>query len=163
MALLIAATWSVGVAAQEPPKNPKPTKPAARPASAPAPKAAPAEPLLTREELRACMERQKRLREQTDRVSQLQAELQKEKSEILSDGEALKNELTTLDRSNVAAVESYNARAAARDQRINGFEPRVTDFNAKVQALNDERSGFSRDCENRRFDERDEKALQKNP
>lgn len=162
----MAAVWSVGVVAQEPPKTPKPTKPAARPAPAPAPKAAPAapaEPLLTREELRACMERKTRLREQTDRVSQLQTELQKEKSEILSDGEALKNELTTLDRSNVAAVESYNARATARDQRINGFEPRVSDFNAKVQALNDERSGYSRDCENRRFDERDEKALQKNP
>ncbi|WP_157548799.1 hypothetical protein [Piscinibacter sakaiensis] len=149
-------------AADPPPAKPAP-KPAARPAAkAPAP-AAPAkarDPLLTREQLAACMARQERVRQQGDEARQLQGALEREKTELLQEGEALKAALSTLDRSDVASVDAYNARAAARDQRIDAFEPRVKAFNAQAEALQAERAGYSRDCENRRFDEKDEKALQ---
>lgn len=139
---------------------PKPQKPAARPVPKSGP-GKPIEPVLSREELKECMDRQARLRENTAQASQAQGELEREKAEIQRDGEALKADLGTLDRSDAAAVEAYNARASARDRRIDAFEPRVNEFNTRVQALADERAAFTRLCENRRFDEKDEKALQK--
>lgn len=158
LGIALLASASFNAAAQDGQK-PAP-KPAAKPAAKPS-AGKPLEPLLTREELRACMDRQAKVRTHTEQASALQAALQKEKADILSEGEALKADLSALDRANPAAVEAYNTRATARDQRISAFEPKVADFNAKVQALNDERASYSRDCENRRFDERDEKALSK--
>ena len=161
--VLVAGLAAAGAAwAADPPKTSKPQKPASR--TAPPPKSGPGkplEPLLSREELRDCMDRQTRLREQTAQASQVQAELEREKGEIQRDGETLKAELGTLDRADAAAVEGYNARASARDRRIDAFEPRVGEFNTRVQALADDRAAFTRLCENRKFDEKDEKALQK--
>lgn len=170
--MLVAALGAVlaaGATVAAEPAKPVPAKPAA---TKPTPKATrnaappftpgkPIEPLLSRDELRACMERQTRLRELTTETTQLQETLGQEKAEILRDGETLKADLANLDRSDVAAVSSYNARAVARDQRIDAFEPRVKDFNAKAEALAADRAAYARQCENRKFDEKDEKALSK--
>lgn len=159
--LVLALCVGAGAAwAADPPKPAKAQKPAPKPAPKFAP-GKPIEPVMSREELRECMDRQAKLRENTAQASQSQGELEREKSEIQRDGEALKAELVTLDRSDAAAVEAYNARASARDRRIDAFEPRVAEFNTRVQALADERAAFTRLCENRKFDEKDEKALQK--
>jgi hypothetical protein len=165
LAGLLTSLAAASAGAAEPPAT-KP-QPAAKPSSrspGPTPKTGPGkpiEPLLSREELRDCMERQARLRESTAQAAVLQAELEREKAEILREGDALKADLGTLDRSDAAAVESYNSRATARDRRIDTFEPRVAEFNAKAQGLSDDRAAFTRLCENRKFDEKDEKALQK--
>lgn len=161
--LLTSLSAAAAGAAEPPATKPKPAaKPTSRsPGPTPSTPGKPIEPLLTREELRDCLERQNRLRESTAQLAALQAELEREKAELLREGEALKADLGTLDRSDAAAVERYNGRATARDRRIDAFEPRVAEFNAKAQGLSDDRAAFARQCENRKFDEKDEKALQK--
>ncbi len=119
----------------------------------------PIEPLLSRDELRACMARQKHNKEQADKVTRLQSEVQAEKQELQRGGEAMKAELASLDRSNAEAVKAYNDRSAARNQRIAEFEKRIDEFNASVNAFDEGRAVYGRDCENRKFDEKDEKAL----
>lgn len=170
--LLAAGLTGAPVVAAEPAKPAKPTatkpaaasKPAAKPgrnAAPPSTPGKPIEPLLSREELQACMARQTRLRELTTETTQLQDTLSREKAEILRDGETLKADLVTLDRADAAAVASYNARAVARDQRIDAFEPRVKDYNTKAETLVADRAAYTSQCENRKFDEKDEKALTK--
>ena len=109
------------------------------------------------------MSRQDKVREQNAEAGRLQAELEREKTELLKDGEVLKADLANLDRTDAAVVEAYNKRAIARDERIAAFEPRLNAFNAKVESLNAERAAYTSDCINRKYDEKDEKALKKQP
>lgn len=162
-AAVLALSGAGAVRAADPPARPAAAKPAARPAAkpAPVPRSAPKprEPLLTREQLAACMSQQERVRTANAEASQAQADLEREKAELLKEGEELKTLLASIDRSDPAAVEAYNQRATARDQRIDAFEPRVKAFNEKVESISAERAAFARDCQDKRFDEKDEKAI----
>lgn len=136
----------------------KPAKPARSKAPAFVP-GKPIEPLLTRDELRDCLARQRSNREHTDDVSKMKADIDREKTELAQGSEALKAELATLDRGNAEAVAGYNSRVAERGQRVGAFEQLIADFNARVVALEADRTSFKNDCESRKFDEKDEKAL----
>ena len=116
-------------------------------------------PLLTRAELRDCMARQGRVRAQGDETIKLQAELDREKAEVTAMGAALKEQLAALDRTSTDAVAAYNLQAQAVDKRAGDYNALTPAFNAKLEALKNERDAFAKACENRRFDEKDEIAI----
>lgn len=118
-------------------------------------------PLLTRNELRACLERQDKLRVETDALAKERAAREAEKDALKASGEALKAELETLDRTSVEAVEQYNAKASARDQAVDAFQAGAAAYNERAQALAAQRQAFAQACENRRYDEDDELAIRK--
>lgn len=169
--LLVAATLAVCVPtvalSQSNPATPaKPAaksavKPAAKPASKSGSFGQGKGPLLTREELRSCMAQQERIRTQNEAATRERETLEKEKADIVQDGQALKDQLATLDRTNKDAVTQYNEAVTARDKRIDAFEARMPEFNGKVEALQKERQAFAGQCDNRRYDEDDEIAIRK--
>jgi len=123
--------------------------------------AKPGGPLLTRNELRACLLLQDRIRDGNAEATREREALEKEKAEIVQQGEALKVQLDTLDRSSQEAVDKYNAEAVGRDKRIDAFEARMGPFNQKVEALGADREAWSKGCENRRYDELDEAQIKR--
>ncbi len=118
-------------------------------------------PLLSRAELRACFAQQDRIRAQNETAARERELLDKERTELVQQGNALKEQLAALDRTSQEAVDKYNAQAVQRDQRIDALEARMPAFNEKLEALANERDAFSRRCENRRYDELDEIAVRK--
>lgn len=116
-------------------------------------------PLLTRAELRECMARDARVRTQTDETVKLQAQMDKEKTEVTQLGATLKAQAEALDRTSAEAVNAYNEQAQAFDKRVDAYNAGTPAFNAKVEALQREREAFVKGCENRRFDEKDEIAI----
>jgi len=118
-------------------------------------------PLLTRAQLRDCMALQERRQAEAGESTKLRADMEREKAELLRDGEALKEQLAALDRTSQEAVDQYNERATARDKRIDAFEGRASDFNKRVEAAQALNAQFAANCENRRFDEADEIAIRK--
>ena len=116
---------------------------------------------LTREQLRGCIAQQTRLAQQDAELQKDQAALGAAKAELASSGAALKPELEALDRTSAEAVNAYNERATARDQRIDDYEARVPRFNERVEAARIEREAFSKGCDNRRYFEDDEIAIRK--
>jgi hypothetical protein len=116
-------------------------------------------PLLTRAELRECMARDGRVRAQGDETIKLQARMDQEKAEVTRLGAALKERLDALDRTSADAVNAYNEQALAFDKRVDAYNAGTPAFNAKVDALKSEREAFAKNCENRRFDEKDEIAI----
>lgn len=116
-------------------------------------------PLLTRNELRACLQRQERIRVETQSVGRDRGAIEAAQAELLRSGDEIKAELAALDRTNVEAVEKYVARAQARDKRIDEHTAAADAFNARVGALQAEREAFSAACDNRRYDEADENAI----
>lgn len=117
-------------------------------------------PLLTRAQLRECMAQQERMRVMTEEAVALQTQFNAEKADLAQQGVVLKEELAVLDRTNVQAVEQYNAKAAARDKAIDAFEAGTEGYNKRVKRLTMEREIFVSGCENRRYDEKDEIAIQ---
>ncbi len=118
-------------------------------------------PLLTREELRACMAAQTKMHEQREELTKLQGQLTAEKEDIVRTGSELKEQLAALDRTNREAIVAYTEANAARDKRIDAFELSSTAYNDKVQASETADAAYKKDCENRRFDEKDETAIKK--
>jgi hypothetical protein len=116
-------------------------------------------PLLSRAELRDCMSRDRKVRSLGDDMVKLQAEMDKEKTEVTRAGATLKEQLDALDRTNAEAVNAYNEQTLAFDKRVDAYNAGTPAFNAKVDALKIEREAFAKGCENRRFDEKDEIAI----
>jgi hypothetical protein len=118
-------------------------------------------PLLTRAELRECLNLQPRLRSLSDEVVAAQAALDKQKAELVEHGAALKEQLAALDRTSAEAVDAYNKRVQEHEQRVDAYNAQTPVFNAKVEHLQAQRSAFAKGCENRDFDEKDEIAIRK--
>ena len=118
-------------------------------------------PLLTRDELRQCMALHDRTRAQRDEITRLQQQIAQDKDEIARRGDELKEQTTWLDRYSEPAVAQYNEQAQARDKMIDAYETRVAAHNAQAEALKTDSAAFTKNCGNRRYDEKDELAIQK--
>lgn len=135
---------------------------AAAAAQTPVPKGKkPPGPLMTRAELRACFEQRDQIRDRNEALARERAELDKEQTELVALGDALRARLETMDRADPMAVSSYNADAAERDRRIDAFEARMPGFNERAEALAREREARARRCDNRHYDELDEIAIRR--
>jgi hypothetical protein len=118
-------------------------------------------PLLTRNELRECLAIEAKVLENTQSAAREREQLEKEKAELIRQGDVLKAELETLDRTSAEAIEAYRGRMLARDKAIDEFDARSDAFNARVGGLDADRATFKQRCDNRRFDQADEAALRK--
>jgi len=165
LALALALTgWALPASAAEPAQATKPVtrpaaKPAAKPAEKPAAKTVGTGPLLTRAELRECMAQQDRNRSDATTLEAEAAKVTEEKARLIAQGDELKQQLAALDRTSAEAVDKYNAQAAARDAAVDAFNTRSSDFNNRVEAAQKVRAAYTKACENRSYDERDENAI----
>jgi hypothetical protein len=112
-------------------------------------------PILTRDELRTCLQQQDKLKADEDGILGEQRDLDAEKAAIAQQESALKGELAGLDRTAASAVEGYNAKAVEHERRIDAYNQRSRPFNAKVQAWQGERERWVTACSNRRYKEDD--------
>ena len=117
--------------------------------------------LLTKEQLRTCMNQQAHLAQRSEAMLTEQAALTATKAEIGRSGEALKAKLDSVDRTSADAVAAYNDEAQARDKAIDAYQDRVAAFNASVDAAKVERDAYGPACANRRFFADDEIAIRK--
>lgn len=118
-------------------------------------------PLLTRAELRECLNLQIRLRGVAEELVAAQAALDKEKSELAQRKATLADGLATLDRTSAPAVDAYNASVLEHEKGVDAYNAKTPAFNAKAAGLQEQRGAFAKGCENRDFDEKDEIAIRK--
>jgi hypothetical protein len=112
-------------------------------------------PILTRNELRACLAHQDKLKAETSDVLSLQRALDDDKADIARRQSTLEAERTALDRTSQPAVDGHNARARDLDQRIDAYNARNASFNTRADALRTQRDAWERDCGDRRYFEDD--------
>ena len=117
--------------------------------------------MLTKEQLRGCVNLKARMAQQDDELTREQTALAATKDEIGRSGDALKSRLEALDRNNAEAVAAYNEQAEGRDKQIDDYQTRVTAFNTRVEAGKTDRDAYAKGCDNRRFFEDDEIAIRK--
>lgn len=117
--------------------------------------------LLTRNELRACLAQEVRVRDLNKEAIALQQSLDGDKAEIGRRTDELRQSLEMLDRTSEEAVSSYKAKSAEHDQLIDAYNAKLPTFNAKADALNAEREAFAKDCADRPYDEGDFFAIKR--
>lgn len=160
--LAVAMSSAVGAALAADPAPNAPRRNEPRRAPAPAQMQSPPrpiEPLLSREQLRSCMALQARNRQLAQDARENQVRLTSERDELKRLGDALQVDATTLDRTSEEAVAAYNGRVADRERRVSELERAVASFNQMAGAHEQGRLAYARDCENRKFDDKDEKAI----
>lgn len=118
-------------------------------------------PLMSRAELRECLAIESRVLDGTRSAGQERERLEKEKAELIGQGELLKAEFAALDQNSLEALEAHRSKALARDKAIDEFDVRSSAFNDRVGALDADRATFRQRCDNRRFDQADEAAIRK--
>lgn len=118
-------------------------------------------PLLTRAELRECLNLQTRQRGAAQELVVAQAALDKEKADLAQRKALLADELAALDRTSAAAVDAYNASVLEHERNVDAYNGKTPAFNAKAAGLQEQRAAFAKGCENRDFDEKDELAIRK--
>jgi len=116
---------------------------------------------LTKEQLRACIAQQDKVKAQDAELLKEQAEIAAQKTEIARVGDELKAQLEAVDRTSAEAVAGYNDAVTARDRQIDAYQARVSAFNANVDANHAAHDGFAQGCSNRRYFEEDETAIRK--
>lgn len=131
------------------------TKPASKPKPPPAPK------LLTRAELRACMEQEAKLKGLREDYTRRHEALEKAKADLQTETQALKQALETLDRTSEAAVNEYRNRVALHDNTVDDYNARVPEFNAAAGVLQGEEASYTQNCAGRSFEEGDELAIKR--
>jgi hypothetical protein len=160
--VLALALGSVPAQAAEPAASkPAASKPAPKPPIRKPAKDAPPADLLTRDELRACIDQDARLKGVRQDLAGQRTALDKDQAEIESENQAMKQALETLDRTNEPAVQAYQARVAANDQRIDAFNARLKPFNTAATTLREDDMAYTRNCAGRPFEERDELAIKR--
>ncbi|HEY4069610.1 MAG TPA: hypothetical protein VGM74_22065 [Burkholderiaceae bacterium] len=118
-------------------------------------------PVLTRDQLRSCLALKVRAAKQDDELVKEQASITALKDDLVRRGDANKAELEALDRSNEEAVAAYNDKATTRDKQIDDYQARVNAFNARVEAGQADHDSYAKGCNNRRYFEDDEAAINK--
>lgn len=87
-------------------------------------------------------------------------QLEKEKAELVRQGEELKAQFAAL-TAPASRRSSSTARMPSRATAPSTPRGAHREFNARLTRLGEERAGFSQRCDNRRFDELDEADIRK--
>lgn len=129
------------------------------PAKAAAPKAKPN--VMTRDELRACMNEQDRLKEARTRVEQEQVALDQQRDQVKVLDAELQKKIAAFDPAVEGAKKALEDEATKRDDAADAYNARLRALREKSQAHNTEQQAWVEKCANRNFDEMDEAAIKK--
>jgi uncharacterized coiled-coil protein SlyX len=115
--------------------------------------------VMTREELRACLD-------ERDAIAAERAAVQKENAALGAlQGDIKRGETTiaerraTLDPADAAAATALQADIARHDEGVEQFNSRLRALKEKNQALETRRAAYVQRCETRPYDEMDEAAI----
>ncbi|MEN9544504.1 MAG: hypothetical protein RLZZ598_1337 [Pseudomonadota bacterium] len=148
--------------------KPVAAKPVPTPASAPASdeilsfgKGTPTGPLLTRDQLRACLKVQADIKASGGTLRTEKAELGTISADLEKTEAALVAERATIDANKVESVDAYNTKLKSAQAAASELKTRQLAFNQKVEAYQASNESFKRDCADRPYTELDWFAIQR--
>lgn len=117
--------------------------------------------LLTRDELRHCLQEEAGLKAQGEQVQRGRGDLDAEQAQLARDEEALGSERSTIDAADAAAVDAFNVKLGALRERRVAYQGRATAYNGQAESYNARQQGWAGQCADRPYDERDYFAIQR--
>jgi hypothetical protein len=135
------------------------TKPPAKTTAKAAPKSKPN--LMTRDELRACMTEQDRLKAIRTKVDQEQAALDQQKARVQAMDADRQKRAAALDPADEAGRKAIEDEVARRDQEADAYNARLATLREQVAGFDTGRQAWVERCTKKDFDEMDEAAIKK--
>jgi len=135
------------LAADAPPKTP-----AAKPAKGKA-------NVMTRDELRACMDERDRLQEIRNQVQRENTALNTQQADIRKLDAEIDQKRVGLDPADTAGQQLLVADVARRDEQVTAFNAQLRSLNEQNRSLEERRTAWLAKCDGRNFDELDEAAI----
>ena len=135
----------------------------AAPKKAPAAKAAPKSKanLMTRDELRACMNETDRLQGMRAKFEQEQAELDRQKAQVQAMDAELQKDIAAFDGADEGARKKLEDKGNERDQAADRYNASLAGFRERGQTYNTAREQWAERCTKKDYDELDEAAIKK--
>jgi hypothetical protein len=139
------------------------TKPPAKATAKPTTKGAPTNKanLMTRDELRACMNEQDRLQAIRTKVDQEQAALDQHKARVQAMDADRQKRAAALDPADEPGRKAIEDEVTKRDQEADAYNARLAALREQVGGFDKERQGWIDRCTTKDFDEMDEAAIRK--
>jgi len=135
------------------------TKPPAKAATKPAPKSK--ANLMTRDELRACMNEQDRLQTGRTKFDREQAALDQQKGRVQAMDADRQKRAAALDPADEPGRKAIEDEVTKRDQEADAYNARLAALREQVAGFDKERQGWIDRCTTKDFDEMDEAAIRK--
>jgi len=117
--------------------------------------------VMTRDELRACMDEQDRLQEIRTRIDQEQAALDQQKSRVQAMDADRQKRAAALDPADEAGRKAIEVEVAKRDQEAGAYNARLAALREQVAGFDSGRQAWVERCTKKDFDEMDEAAIKK--
>lgn len=117
--------------------------------------------VMTRDELRACMNEQDRLQAVRTRIDQDTAVLDRQKADVAAMDDELKKKASALDPADEAARKALEDEAAKRDQAADAYNARLAGLREQGKTYDTGRAAWAQKCADRNYDEMDEAAIRK--
>ncbi len=138
----------------------------AAPAKPPAKSTAKAAPktkanLMTRDELRACMNEQDGLQVTRTKIDQEQGALDRQKSQVQEMDAELQKKVAAFDPADETAKKALEDEATKRDEAADAYNARLAVLREQVARFDTGRQAWVERCTKKNFDEMDEAAIKK--
>lgn len=147
----VAISFAPPIGAADPPAKKRPAKTAAKTGAK----------ILTRDELRACLDEQDRIKQVTAKVRQDEASLEQPRREVEQIDSEIARKLAALEPDNAEGKQALQAEEARRNELADAYNARLRTLRDDATALESDRKGWVERCSNKAFDERDEIAIQR--
>lgn len=115
--------------------------------------------VMTRDELRACMDEHDRLQEVRNQVQRENTALNAQQADIRKLDTELAHRRAGLDPADAAGQEALVADFARRDEQVTAFNAQLRSLNEQNRSLEERRTAWLAKCDGRNFDEMDEAAI----
>jgi hypothetical protein len=133
----------------------------AKKATAPKAAAKPKTNVMSRDQLRACMDEQDRLQAMRTRVEREQSALDRQRNEVATLDAALAQKRAALDPADENGKQSLDAEVARRDEVVDAYNARLATLREDGKRFDTGRQAWVERCADRDFDEMDEAAIKK--
>ena len=117
--------------------------------------------LMTRDELRACLNEQDRLQATRTKIDREQAELDQQKSRVQAMDADRQQRVAALDPADEAGRKAIEDEVAKRDQEADVYNARLAALREQVAGFDTGRQAWIDRCTQKDFDEMDEAAIKK--
>jgi chromosome segregation ATPase len=117
--------------------------------------------LMTRDELRACMDEQDSLRATRTKIDQEQGALDRQKASVQAMDAELQKKVAAVDPADEAARKALEDEATKRDDAADAYNARLAGLREQVARFDTSRQAWVERCTKKNFDELDEAAIKK--
>jgi len=117
--------------------------------------------VMTRDELRACMDDQDGLQAARTKIDQEQGALDRQKANVQAMDAELQKKIAAFDPADATAKKALEDEATKRDEAADAYNARLATLREQVARFDTGRQAWLERCANKSFDEMDEAAIKK--